>query len=234
MTKGQINQQTNIIISCIIKTEVYVPNYTHHNYKFLTYQAMRHTDNFEFKRSAHIKKILDETGYLYSWDTQDSQTCSKLHVMIKATLQDQFKQSWSSSLKLSSKGINYSLFKDNPDQEYYIQNLPRKWVYVMLKFRTSNTFFPIEVGRWSNNYTEVSERICCFGCNDIGDEFHYLLVCKHFLNKRKRFIPAFYYKRPNIIKFQELLNTQNYTTLQNMCQFLNYIFQTFKRSRAVS
>ncbi len=61
-----------------------------------------------------------------------------------------------------------------------------KHLYInVVKFRTSNHKLPIETGRW--NGIERSERKCNL-CNlkDIGDEFHYLLICPFLAESRKK------------------------------------------------
>ena len=49
--------------------------------------------------------------------------------------------------------------------------------YLSFEYQTTNV--PIETGRW--NDTPYHERFCRFCRNDIGDSFHYLLVCKRKL-----------------------------------------------------
>ena len=44
---------------------------------------------------------------------------------------------------------------------------------------------PIEVGRWSD--IRINLRLCFF-CNELGDEFHYLLTGKHFESERIRYL----------------------------------------------
>ena len=44
--------------------------------------------------------------------------------------------------------------------------------------------------------------------NVIGDEFHYILKCNYFNNVRKKYIDR-YRKRPNMIKFGELISIKN-------------------------
>ena len=55
------------------------------------------------------------------------------------------------------------------------------------RFRLNNHKLPIEYGRWNNIPREL--RICNL-CNtaDLGDEFHYLLKCDYFSEKRKTYI----------------------------------------------
>jgi hypothetical protein len=60
------------------------------------------------------------------------------------------------------------------------------------KFRTSNLHLPIETGRWYNIPRE--ERICHLCKETIGDEYHFLLVCKNenTITLRNKYLPNYY------------------------------------------
>jgi hypothetical protein len=60
-------------------------------------------------------------------------------------------------------------------------------IFTFCPFRLNNHKLPIEYGRLNNIPRELS--ICHF-CNtgDLGDEFHYLLKCDYFNEKRKTWI----------------------------------------------
>ncbi len=76
----------------------------------------------------------------------------------------------------------------------------------LLKFRTSNHKLPIEVGRWNN--IDIPDRKCTI-CNlgDLGDEYHYIFNCTFFTDERRTYINKRWYVRPNILKFQNLMQT---------------------------
>jgi len=60
----------------------------------------------------------------------------------------------------------------------------------------------------------------------IGDEFHYILECTHFVNDRNMFLPKRFYENPSIIKFNELMNTFNVEKLkENLSIFIKKIFK---------
>ena len=60
----------------------------------------------------------------------------------------------------------------------YFNILPEKLRSIIIKFRTSVHYLPVEIGHWDN--TPLPE-IYCILCNlnDIGDEFHYLFICDY-------------------------------------------------------
>ena len=55
-------------------------------------------------------------------------------------------------------------------------------------------------------------RICKTG--EIGNEYHYLFTCYFFKYDRKRHIAPCFYKDPNILKFAELMNIEDISTVQ--------------------
>ena len=64
----------------------------------------------------------------------------------------------------------------------------------------------VKVGRWYN--IPRDNRICKIcSKNEIGDEFHYLFICNDI--PKKNAMPLYFYRNPNIYKFEQLLNTKN-------------------------
>ena len=41
--------------------------------------------------------------------------------------------------------------------------------------------------------------------NDIGDEYHYMLICQHFKDIREIYVTKWYYKKPSVHALCELL-----------------------------
>ena len=114
----------------------------------------------------------------------------------------------------------------NINFETFLISLPHSSSIPMVKFRTANHKLPIEVGRWENIVYEDRKCNLC-DKNDLGDEFHYLLICPYFQNERKDLLKRYYYLRPNTIKFQELLNCKNKQVLLNLSKFMKLIMSKF-------
>ena len=178
--------------------------------------------NSQFKWPNYIKSVLDKCGLNYMWLQQFRYLPRNIAKIVKTRLSDQYLQHWSSKLQVSSKGTHYALFKDNISLERYITILHGENLLNMFKFRTCNHKFPIEKGRWEN--IELSDRKCEL-CqkNDIGDNFHYLLICPLFDSQRKLFIESYYYKRPNVLKYKELLNITNERKLRKLSLFMQHL-----------
>ena len=119
-----------------------------------------------------------------------------------------------------------SIFKNDINFENYLIKLYKKHWSTLLKFRLSNHRLPIETGRQDN--IPLAERKCNL-CekNDIGENFHYLFVCSHFNSDRKQFLKPYFYKRPNMIKFKELLTTENGKLLIKLSDFVKIIMKKF-------
>ena len=95
-----------------------------------------------------------------------------------------------------------------------------------MSYRTRNHRLPVEVGRWQS--IPLNERLCSYYKSDIGDEYHYLLVCNNFKKERSKFVKTYYYKRPNTIKFQQLINIKDENSLKNLCRFIDIIMKTVR------
>ena len=93
----------------------------------------------------NVKKILNECGFAYIWNTQTFVDPNWLRLTIIRNLQDQFEQYWHSLLDNASKAINYRLFKDYFGMEVYFDILDNKNVVELCRFRTANHKLPIEI-----------------------------------------------------------------------------------------
>ena len=167
------------------------------------------------------KSLMNPVGLIYGLTNPTNFNCSRT---IKSVLEAQFLQTWSTKLDSSSKGLNYRLFKDSINLEPYFVKLPRTLFMHLGKLRTGNHRFPCERGRWQE--LELSERKCLL-CSrqEIGDEFHYLLVCPFFNSERKRFIERHYYSNPNILKFKALMNCTDERRLKDLCIFAKILIK---------
>ena len=94
------------------------------------------------------------------------------------------------------------------------------------KFRLSSHKFLIERARWHK--MPYHERTCTL-CNkhDIQDEYHVALICEYFKNIREKYIKPYYYNRPSLIKFIELMNTPNSKERFRMMLFLKIVFKLY-------
>ena len=113
---------------------------------------------------------------------------------------------------LNSKCINYRIYKDIFGFEDYLIQLPDNLRVVLTKFRCRNNKMPVEIGARDNVPRE--QRICNLcDTGDIGDEFHYLFICKHLISHRKKYIQPVYLKHISTIKMHAIMNVNNINVL---------------------
>ena len=171
-----------------------------------------------------ISNILNNAGLGNIWQMQGNFNQHWLKNSVKLRLQDQFKQKWQSDVENSSKGTTYRLFKQCFEFEKYLDILQPKDAIVLCAFRVSNHRLPIETGRWKN--IDRQHRFCEF-CEEreLGDEYHCLLQCKSLIDERKQYLPKYYQKSINVIKFSKLFQSKNIILLRNLCKFIRVIKQ---------
>ena len=148
-------------------------------------------------------------------NVQNSKCFSKC---FKQKLIDQYTQTWSNLVDSSSSGTNYRIFKESFETSKYIKILPNYFTKILMNFKTRNHKLPIEIGGWKN--IPHSERTCSLCNNDIGDEYHYILSCKHFIKQ-------YYTNYPNTLKLKQLFCEFSKTQLVYLCHFINIVNKEF-------
>ena len=174
----------------------------------------------------NIKTNLNQLGFSAFLDSQTVGNAKWLTAALKRKLQDQYIQKWPTISNTSSSSTNYRLIKTNFERSSYLKLLPDNLSKKMLAFRTRNHRLPVELGRWVG--TALPERTCQYCNNELGDGFHYVLNCNFFTNDRKEFMNRYYYQRPNIIKYSELMNTANKTKLKKLAIFVSKILKIIR------
>ena len=180
--------------------------------------------NFQWFR--HVQSILSEIGRPDIWLNQNNINAFAMKLLVKQILQDQYLQSWRSTLSSSNKGKQYSAFKDNIEMENYFTVLPRNLYFNMVRYRTANHKLLVETGRCQN--LDYGERKCeLFDRNTIGDEFHYLLECSFFKQAREKLISSYFIERPNMPKYKQLLCSDDDRCLVNVSKLMGIIIKQF-------
>ena len=90
--------------------------------------------------------------------------------------------------------------------------------------RVSSHRLCIETGRWTKpNRTPVNERICTL-CNKLEDEFHFIIECTRYVDLRKQFIKQYYWVRPSMHKFIELMKSDNKNVIRKLGIYIERAF----------
>jgi hypothetical protein len=114
---------------------------------------------------------------------------------------------------------NYRMYKPNFGQDAYFTLLPKECMITLLKFRTTNNALPVNKLRYNN--IARADRICTkCNLNDIGDEFHYLFVCPCLTDYRKKYLPQYFCRFPNSIKFCNLFASNKKHILLKLQHFV--------------
>ena len=197
---------------------------SHKIYKLLLY--LHNNNIYSCKWISCIQKTLQDVGLNYIWISNNIENINWLCREVKSRLEMQFVQKWNSDVQASPKCINYRIFKTNFKIEPYITELQPRSFITLSRFRTTNNRLPVERGRWEN--VDRSQRFCnlCTG-NMLGDEFHYLLECKYFIEERKKYLPKFYLRHVNTLKFQKLMSTENLKLLKQLSRFISIVLSKF-------
>jgi hypothetical protein len=135
--------------------------------------------NSWFKGIERILKFCNLDYLIYTCDMREI-TCELSN--LKKRLSSAFIDKWKKDkLELLNANTRLQLFinaKDKFESSTYLNSMKVPMHRIAIsKLRLSAHRLPIETGR----YDKVSrwERLCPFGCDQVGDEQHYFLNCKH-------------------------------------------------------
>ena len=173
-----------------------------------------------------IESILNNAGFTYVWDAQKLILGEvNLKRMIESRIDDIAFQEWLSAVNNLKQCACYKIFKAKLKFESYLINLDFYDRVRFCKFRCGNHKMPVSVARYNTN----RESLQCYLCNSaaVGDEFHYLLVCSAFARKRESYIKGYYYKSPNYVKFDELMNLGSGANFGKLVKFVNFLISYF-------
>lgn len=175
--------------------------------------------------TAKVKKLLEQNGFPDVWMYPESVNVNMFIPIFQNRLRDVFITEWNHGLSLSSSSVLYKEMKQSFEMSPYlliIQN--KKHRNAIAKLRLSSHQLNIETGRHTN--IERSDRKCNLcNLNDLEDEYHFTLICPIYKDLRIAYIQKYFYKRPNVMKFLELLNSTRPKILNN---FAVFILKAFK------
>ena len=157
--------------------------------------------------SNEIRKILVDIGCEYLWYNEDLANDSLIgHA--HQTLIDLYINEWRNSLMQSRKLESYRVYKHNFCHEQYLLTIKSyKHRRALTCLRLSSHNLEIEVGRYQPRRPRDLRH--CSNCDtaDVEDEYHFTMVCTQYSDLRRKFIPSSYWRRPNMMKFIDLMST---------------------------
>lgn len=171
--------------------------------------------------AASVKNLLNIYGLGYAFNIPHQLNAKVFPVIFKQRVIDTFLQQWHVSINSSAMLNFYKCFKHNFEYETYLDILPHSLRCILSKIRLSCLPLRIQTGRYAPNRIERNERLCLY-CNsgDIEDEYHFICVCSKFAELRKLYIKKYYFARPSMFKFIQLLNSSNKNLIRNLCIFV--------------
>ena len=140
--------------------------------------------------------------------------------IVKQRISDIYVQNWITELQQTTRGKNYCIYGIFRFQPYLNVVNISKLRFEFTRLRVSAHRLEVEAGRWHKPEKTPYENRKCKHCNVLEDEFHFLLECPVFNSLRKQYIRRYYWNRTNMIKFIELLQTDNAKTIKNLATFI--------------
>jgi len=117
----------------------------------------------------------------------------------------------------------YRIFKKQLCFEKYLLNVNYRERIALTKFRCCNSKLPVY------NQIYMYDTDLCTLCNMKvrGDEFHYLFVCPFFEKERKLYLKPYFIVRPDLLKLEQLINSNNKTTQNRVAKLVTLILKQF-------
>ena len=121
---------------------------------------------------------------------------------------------------ITFSSFQYKTYLDMLNIAKYRKNLSR--------LRLSSHRLEVEAGRWAKPNKIPYENRKCKNCDVLEDEFYFVMECSLYGDLRKKYIRRYYWQRPNMLKFIELMSTEHGKTLKNLSVFIEKGFRLRK------
>ena len=166
----------------------------------------------------NIRNILYKNGFGYVWQNQNFGIDKSFIVIFKTRIKDIFFQK--NQVEINGLSINRLYRHLNVESNRYLFSLPNDYIRIALtKLRLSSHHLMIEKGRWNGiNYVERK----CILCDDLEDEYHFIMCCVKYYDLRKKYLPKDVYNNPSMFKFIKLLNSENLNVLKKLGLFIHF------------
>ena len=162
--------------------------------------------------AAQVKYILQSYGFNHVWIAQGARDIN----ILKQRIYDNYLQTWNSQNDQSSRNEFYQLFSSFGCKPYLNSINNKTFRCNLARFRMSTHSLAVESGRWHKpNKIPRTDRKC-FLCEDIEDEYHFLLVCPLYKDLREQYLKRVYWLRPSMFKCFNLMKTENAIVVRQM------------------
>lgn len=175
-----------------------------------------------------VKDLLSRLGFMEVWEVQGVGNINAFLNIFKQRVRDVFTQEWHARLENSSRARCYITFSSFRYQTYLNVLNIGKYRKSLSQLRLSSHRLEVEVGRWAKPHKVPYENRKCKVCNTLEDEFHFLLECPLYTDLRKLYINKYFWRRPNMPKFIELLSADNTALLRKLSTYIEKAFKLRK------
>ena len=177
--------------------------------KILYYTTIDLNKNDSFVKSnfwaINVRNILYMNGFGYIWENQNLGISKDFINIFKTRLVDSFWQE--NKIEIDSLSIHRIFRHLDRNSNAYLFSMPNDYIRIALsRLRLGSHHLNVEKGRWHK--IEYRDRKCCV-CNDIEDEFHFVLICERFHELRKKYLPKDLYINPSMYKFIQFFNSND-------------------------
>ena len=163
-----------------------------------------------------VRDLLCNLGMQYAWLGQSVGNVNIFLSLIRQRLTDNFIQNWNSRINESTRALCYKNISSFSFKAYLDTVTVRK-------FRVALSW--VETDRWARPVRKpLNGRLCTF-CGVLEDEYHFILECTVYNEERAKFMKKRFWKRPNMIKFIELLTTENKSIMQKLACYVEKAFK---------
>ena len=184
------------------------------------YNANHINKNTPYSWAFRVKYILYSNGFGYVWENQKNGVNKHFIYTFKKRLIDSFWQSNNADIDALSQNRLYRHL--TLESCFYLKALPNNFVRIAItRLRLGSHHLNIERGRWTN--TVLAQRKCTL-CDDLEDEYHFVVTCVKFQYLRIKYLPKHLYTNPSMYKFLNFVNTENKSQLRKLGLFLHHAF----------
>ena len=154
-----------------------------------------------------VKHLLMSLGFYDVWIAQWAGDYNAFISAFKQRLSDNFIQNWHSRLESSSRASFYTSVAIFQLQPYLEKINIVKFQNAVSRVRVASHRLEIEAGRWARpNRIPINDRKCRV-CNVLEDEYHFVIECSLYKELRDKYIPKYYWLRPSMFKFVQLMKS---------------------------
>ena len=172
-----------------------------------------------------IRNMLQNSGFHEVWINQGVGDIDIFIRIFRQRVTDIYMQKWSSELTDSTRARTYVLISSFSFQSYIDDVNIDKYRMSLSRLRMSAHRLQVEAGRWHKPMAIPYVERKCIHCRVLEDEFHFVLECKLYEDVRSLYVDKYFYVRPNMIKFIELLTSQNKNVNRKLGM---YVFKALK------